>query len=87
MKDDRELAEYRKKTGQKNLVLTRMKGLGEMDAKESTILLDPEKRIMKQVSVDDVTAAERLFEDLMGEAVGPRKEFLKTHSSEVSIHI
>lgn len=60
-----------------------MKGLGEMDVDETEeTLTDPENRILKQVTVNDAAAADKLFDDLMGTAVIPRKDYIKAHSEE-----
>ena len=87
LKDDAALDEYRKKHPGKKLTLTRMKGLGEMDKEETTILLDPDQRIINQVTVEDAKAADRLFDDLMGEAVVPRKKYIQEHSAEATFQI
>ena len=60
-----------------------MKGLGEMDDDEvEETLMDPDKRIIKLITVEDVEAANQLFEDLMGTGVTARKEYIKLHSCE-----
>ena len=87
LKDDAALEEYKKKHPNKKLVLTRMKGLGEMDPDETKILVDPELRIINQVTVEDATAADKLFDDLMGDSVAPRKKYIKEHSAEATIQI
>ena len=87
LKDDAELEEYRKKHPGKKLALTRMKGLGEMDEIETKILVDPAQRIINRVTVEDAKAADRLFDDLKGDAVVPRKKFIKDHSDEAKYHI
>ena len=87
LKDDAELEEYRKKHPGKKLALTRMKGLGEMDEIETKIHVDPAQRIINRVTVEDAKAADRLFDDLMGDAVVPRKKFIKDHSDEAKYHI
>ena len=87
LKDDAELEEYRKKHPGKKLALTRMKGLGEMDEIETKILVDPTQRIINRVTVEDAKAADKLFDDLIGDAVVPRKKFIKDHSDEAKYHI
>ena len=62
-----------------------MKGLGEMDVEETEeTLTDPNNRIIKQISVDDIAATDKLFSDLMGNAVLPRKRYIKKHSQEAT---
>lgn len=58
--------------------------VGEMSAEETEILVDPEQRIIHQVTVEDIAAANKLFDDLMGDAVTPRKNFIKEHSAEAT---
>ena len=87
LKDDAALDEYRAKHPGKKLTLTRMKGLGEMDVKETHLLTDPDQRIINQVTVEDAKAADKLFDDLMGDAVIPRKEYIKKHSNEATYQI
>lgn len=63
-------------------MVTLDKHVGEMSAAETTILVDPKERILKQITVEDVKAANVLFDQLMGTAVAPRKEYIKKHSKE-----
>ena len=53
-----------------------------MDAEETTILVDPNERIIHQVTVEDIKAADKLFDDLMGTQIIPRKRFIQQHSKE-----
>lgn len=83
LKDDLALEEYRKEHAGKKYVVNRMKGLGEMDEDEvAETLMNPEKRIIRQITVGDEQDADDLFEDMMGTKVEPRKEFLRKYSEE-----
>lgn len=48
------------------------------------ILTDPEQRLIRQVTVNDAKAADKLFDDLMGTAITPRKKYIKLHSQEAT---
>lgn len=83
LKDDAALLEYRNSHKGEKYVVNRLKGLGEMDPEEvEETLMNKENRIIKQITVEDVTAANQLFENLMGEGVAYRKQFLKEHAEE-----
>ena len=85
IKNDEALEEFRKQNAGKSYTVNRMKGLGEMDEEElEETLLDPELRVIKQITVEDVKAANKLFDDLMGTAIVPRKLFIKEHSKEAA---
>ena len=85
LKNDAALEEFRKKNTGKNYIVNRLKGLGELSVEETEeTLTDPDQRIIKQVTVEDVQATSKLFDDLMGDAIFPRKEFIKAHSSEAT---
>ncbi len=86
LKNDEALEEFKRANANRKLVVQRMKGLGEMDVDETEeTLTDPNGRIIKQITVEDVKAADRLFEDLMGTGVSARKSFIKEHSKEVDL--
>ena len=64
--------------------ILRMKGLGEMDAEElNETTMDINKRVLRQITVDDAIAAEEVFSKLMGEEVEPRREFIETNATYV----
>ncbi len=72
----RKLAELTKK-GQAFKEPQRYKGLGEMDADQlAETTMNPRQRTLRRMTVDEAVAAEGTFEKLMGNDVGPRKEFI-----------
>ena len=84
--DDVALEKYRKKMVGKSFTLQRYKGLGEMDAEQLwETTLDPERRKLKLVEIEDGLMASEVTELLMGSDVGPRKEFIYKHAKEAEI--
>lgn len=70
--------------GMRGIEIKRFKGLGEMDANELwETTMDPEKRTLLRVQLDDVAEADRLFSILMGDNVALRRNFIETHALEV----
>lgn len=59
--------------------------VGEMDIEETEeTLTNPNNRIIKQITIEDFEAADRLFDDLMGTKVTAKKDFIKAHSNEAT---
>ena len=85
LKNDEALEEFRQENRGKKYTINRLKGLGEMDVEETEeTLTDPENRIIKQITVEDVKATDKLFEELMGTSVTFRKIYIKEHSKEAT---
>ena len=80
--DDAALREFQKE--HPKVKPTRFKGLGEMNAAElGDTTLDPEKRTLLRVEMDDAAHAEEIFTTLMGEDVADRKAFIQQNASDV----
>mgnify|MGYP002508053997 FL=1 len=64
----------------------RYKGLGEMSAQElRDTTMSPEHRMLKQVNISDAAEADRIFSMLMGEDVGPRRDFIEANANYANI--
>ena len=85
--DDNALAKYRK-THRGDFTLQRYKGLGEMDAEQLwETTLDPARRRMKQVRIEDAITASEMTELLMGSEVPPRRSFIYEHAADAELDI
>ncbi|MGH2555672.1 MAG: DNA topoisomerase (ATP-hydrolyzing) subunit B [Actinomycetota bacterium] len=84
--DDKGLEELRKGNGQKRMDIQRFKGLAEMEAEQLwESAMNPESRVLKQITIDEATEADRMFSILMGENVEARREFIQQNAKEAFI--
>src|SRR5436853_5964218 len=82
---ERQREELVKKLSEKGLVIQRYKGLGEMNAEELwETTMDPDRRLLKQVTIDDAAAAPARCSVLTGETVEPRRQAVQKHATNVS---
>lgn len=85
--DDFALAKYRK-NHKGPFILQRYKGLGEMDPEQLwETTLNPEKRNLKLVEIEDASQASKITELLMGSEVPPRKEFIYSHAQDALLDV
>ena len=85
--DDAALEKYRKHH-KGPYTLQRYKGLGEMDAEQLwETTLDPERRLLKQVEIEDARMASEITGLLMGNDVAPRKQFIYEHAADAALDI
>jgi DNA gyrase subunit B len=86
--DDKGLEDLRTSNGQKKMEIQRFKGLAEMEAEQLwESAMNPETRVLKQITLEDASTADRMFSILMGEDVEARRDFIQKNAKEAFIDV
>lgn len=86
--DDNALAQYKAKHPGAALTISRFKGLGEMSTEQlEETTMSKDNRILKQIDVSDIALCEKVVQNLMGEQVGPRRDFIAANAHKANIDL
>ena len=86
--DDNALAQYKAKHPGAALTISRFKGLGEMSTEQlEETTMSKDNRILKQIDVSDIALCEKVVQNLMGEQVGPRRDFIAANAHRANIDL
>ncbi len=81
--DDDDLERLQQKLGNRRMTVNYFKGLSEMDPNDlADTTMDPERRVLRRVTMDDAAEADRIISTLMGSKVEPRRQFIAEHARE-----
>jgi DNA gyrase subunit B len=84
--DDKALEAIRGSNGEKKMEIQRFKGLAEMEVEQLwESAMNPETRVLKQITLEDAAAADRMFSILMGEDVEARREFIQQNAKDAFV--
>lgn len=88
LKDDEALEKFKKSDSINKYQISRLKGLGEMSPEETEeALVDPNTRIIEQITVEDMGKADVLFDTLMGTSADKRKKYIEENSEKAIIYV
>ena len=86
--DDKALNEFKAKNSNSNLLVSRFKGLGEMNAEQlEETTMSKENRILKQITVQDMAFVEKVVQSLMGDSVAARRDFIVENALKANSEI